>query len=116
MINKFGGDWTDEKLRILEKYLTAYTTALKNQPFRLIYVDAFAGSGEWEPSHVLPEGNDSLKMRKGSVRIALDVVDKSFDEFLFIDKNASFCEGLRSFKRQYPGRYIDVRNGNYTDK
>ncbi len=34
-----------EKLRILERYLDAYTTALKNQPFKLMYIDAFAGTG-----------------------------------------------------------------------
>ena len=41
----FGGEWTREKLDILAAYLDAYTTALKNQPFNLWYVDAFAGSG-----------------------------------------------------------------------
>ena len=41
----FGGDWTREKLRILEAYLDAYTTALKNTRFNLWYVDPFAGSG-----------------------------------------------------------------------
>ena len=37
----FGGPWTQEKLKILERYLDAYTTALKNQPFKLVYIDAF---------------------------------------------------------------------------
>ena len=41
----FGGDWTEEKLDMLRKYLRAYTTALKRQPFGLMYIDAFAGSG-----------------------------------------------------------------------
>ena len=44
----FGGDWTLEKLEILELFGCAYTTALKGRPspaspFTLIYVDAFAG-------------------------------------------------------------------------
>ena len=42
----FGGNWTEEKLDILAKYLDAYTTALKNKQFRLVYLDAFAGAGE----------------------------------------------------------------------
>ena len=29
-------------------YLNAYTTALKRKPFRLIYIDAFAGTGRIE--------------------------------------------------------------------
>ena len=41
-----GGKWTIDKLDILERYLDAYTTALKNQPFKLMYIDAFAGTGE----------------------------------------------------------------------
>jgi len=40
----FGGPWTLEKLGILESYLNAYTTALKSQPVRPMYIDAFAGA------------------------------------------------------------------------
>ena len=43
---RFGGDWTEQKLEVVQKYLGAYTTALKNQPFKKLYIDAFAGSGE----------------------------------------------------------------------
>src|SRR5690606_41679286 len=41
----FGGPWTEEKLDRVTRYLQAYTTALKNQPFQLMYIDAFAGTG-----------------------------------------------------------------------
>ena len=41
---RFGGRWTETKLEILEAYLNAYTTALKHKPFKLIYIDAFAGT------------------------------------------------------------------------
>ena len=43
---KFGGPWTIEKLNILSAYLDFYVTALKNQPFKKIYIDAFAGTGK----------------------------------------------------------------------
>ncbi|HXI11854.1 MAG TPA: three-Cys-motif partner protein TcmP [Thermoanaerobaculia bacterium] len=43
--HQFGGDWTSKKLDIIANYLTSYTTALKNQPFATMYVDAFAGTG-----------------------------------------------------------------------
>ena len=36
---QFGGEWTVHKLNILECYLDAYTTALKKQPFDLVYID-----------------------------------------------------------------------------
>jgi three-Cys-motif partner protein len=42
---RYGGSWTIEKLEILERYLDAYTRALKNKSFNLMYIDAFAGTG-----------------------------------------------------------------------
>jgi three-Cys-motif partner protein len=45
----FGGDWTSDKLGRVSKYLDAYKQALKNQPFYLIYIDAFAGTGYRTP-------------------------------------------------------------------
>ena len=47
--SSYGGQWTFEKLDILESYLDAYTTVLKNKPFKLIYIDAFAGTGYINP-------------------------------------------------------------------
>ena len=41
----FGGEWTTEKLNILQKYLQAYVTVMKKQRFTLYYIDAFAGTG-----------------------------------------------------------------------
>lgn len=38
------GPWAAEKLDALEAYLNFYNTALKNQPFERVYIDAFAGS------------------------------------------------------------------------
>lgn len=38
------GPWAAQKLDALEAYLRYYNTALKNQPFTRVYVDAFAGS------------------------------------------------------------------------
>ena len=81
----FGGQWTREKLEILRRYLDAYTTALKNQPFNLVYVDAFAGPGNWRPGSSYDEVDygEYNDMLKGSPQIALDVVDKPFDEFIW---------------------------------
>lgn len=38
------GPWAAEKLDALQAYLEFYNTALKNQPFERVYIDAFAGS------------------------------------------------------------------------
>ncbi|MBL8765612.1 MAG: hypothetical protein JNM07_15335, partial [Phycisphaerae bacterium] len=39
------GPWALEKLDALERYLDYYTTRLKKQPWRTIFLDAFAGGG-----------------------------------------------------------------------
>jgi len=42
--NKFGGNWTEEKLKRVEKYLNVYATIMNKQNFRFAYIDAFAGN------------------------------------------------------------------------
>ncbi|MBK9067339.1 MAG: hypothetical protein IPL76_10730 [Gemmatimonadetes bacterium] len=49
-MHQFGGDWTARKLHAVQRYLNAYTTALRRQPFTLLYVDAFAGTPFHETS------------------------------------------------------------------
>lgn len=95
--NDFGGPWTRTKLDILKNYLEAYTTALKDKPFRLIYVDAFAGSGLWKPPSpdTLEDPADFRAMWKGSAAIALDIDNKPFDRLVFIEKDDDRCRSLR---------------------
>ena len=82
----FGGPWTQEKLDILRRYLDAYTTALKNRPFRLIYLDAFAGPGLWSPrSGYERDYDDFRELHEGSPRIALGVQDRPFDRLIFME-------------------------------
>lgn len=88
----FGSDtWTSEKLEILRAYLDAYTTALKNQRFTLIYVDAFAGSGAIE----LANDEDGRRLLDGSPVVAANIRDKPFDQLVFIEKDRRKSESLR---------------------
>ena len=41
----FGGEWTEQKLDCIRKYLAAYARIMSQQRFRFAYIDAFAGSG-----------------------------------------------------------------------
>lgn len=73
----FGGAWTERKLSVVRRYLGRYTQALKNQVFKRIYIDAFAGTGDRSdklrkslPLLELPEFN---AVAKGSARIALEI-------------------------------------------
>jgi three-Cys-motif partner protein len=96
----FGGDWTDDKLDCLGKYLAEYRRIfVKNERaryFKTWYVDAFAGTGSRsvhdpsEPTEPLFEGDygdpESQRYRDGSAMIALRL-ESPFDEYLFIEKS-----------------------------
>ena len=103
----FGGDWTVQKLNILKGYLDAYTTALKRQPFSLVYIDAFAGTGYVE----LGQGSaEAKKFIEGSASIAVEVENKRFDKLVFVERDTGRCEKLREIKRENPGRNIRIEN------
>ena len=119
MVNAFGGNWTRDKLRILEDYLKAYTTVLKNQSFRLWYVDAFAGTGyvnldsgnvaQSRLSILGGEGDDeTANILKGSARLAIEVDDRPFDEFIFIEQNFEYAIELSKLNREFNGRSIRI--------
>lgn len=91
---KFGGPWTVEKLNILSEYLNFYTTALKNQPFQLIYIDAFAGTGK---INIGSEGK--YVVIDGSARLALQASGQ-FAEYIFIEKKKSFAKELEEMVQQ----------------
>lgn len=102
---RFGGPWTEVKLGILRKYLDAYTTALKKQPFRLVYIDAFAGSGKIEAS---ADDSDARKFISGSAEIAIGIDNRRFDRLLFVDKNPGSCKDLSDLSLRHPQRDIEI--------
>ena len=103
---QFGGSWTLEKLKILEAYLNAYTTALKDRPFKLIYIDAFAGTGQigWRV-------DDAIGFLRGSTERALRIQGKPFDELIFIEKDPLRCAELENLRNKHPERDIRIEQG-----
>lgn len=102
LIPQFGGEHTLEKLKYLERYLNAFTTALKYKPFELVYIDAFAGPGYWQEHH-------------GSPLIALGIKNKSFDRLIFNDNSREKVETLRNIvENQHPHRNVEFycKDGN----
>ena len=102
---KFGGNWTENKLGRVGKYLSAYTTIMSKQPFRFAYIDAFAGTGyrtlkESENSSELmfPE---MLEFLDGSARVALKV-EPQFDVYIFIEKDKDRFSELQKLKDDFP--------------
>lgn len=99
----FGGVWTIEKLDILSKYLDFYTTALKNQNFRKIYVDGFAGEGE-----ITLRNGQKIE---GSASIALNI-GLPFDRYYFIELNTKKAKKLELLKSSRKDRNITIINSD----
>ena len=114
----YGGQWTIDKLEILEKYLDAYTTALKNKPFKLMYIDAFAGTGQvtlsrdWSNKWAFfgLKDDDLRGFVSGSAERAIKIDDKPFDKLIFVEKEPDRCEKLESLRATYSKRNIEIVN------
>jgi len=115
-LQKFGGDWTTEKLFRVQKYLTAYTTALKKMSFDLVYIDAFAGTGYRNVKNVdsqqelmFPDlaGEDAEEFHAGSAKIALEATPR-FAEYYFIEQAATKCAELEKLKEAFPDKAQDI--------
>ena len=116
----FGGQWTQQKLQVLKKYLSAYTKIfkrnLKAQFFETNYVDAFAGTGEIPRPGLKGLFAEDLELlqaeeqlRKGSVKLALEV-DPPFNHYVFIEKDSKKCDELTALAADFPDRDIKVVN------
>ncbi|HMO79910.1 MAG TPA: three-Cys-motif partner protein TcmP [Pyrinomonadaceae bacterium] len=124
MAHRFGGQWTQEKLSRVKAGLQTYVTALKNQNFRLLYVDAFAGTGyvnaKESPSIQATlsgfEDEDVRDFISGSAANALEV-DPAFDEYYFVEKNDKHLAELELLKLQFPqfANRINIESGDAND-
>jgi three-Cys-motif partner protein len=112
----FGGDWTEDKLSRLAKYLAAYRKILGRNPkaryFTTWYVDAFAGTGSRivreapvsEPTLLdsVYKDPETIVYRDGSAKIALGL-DSPFNQYLFVEKSKTRADVLRSeIQKSYP--------------
>ena len=104
-MNKFGGIWTYEKIKIVEKYARAYLEIMKDRPYwKLLYFDGFAGSGDIEVDGVLDE-----KIIEGAAKRIISIEEpRFFDIYYFVEldkaKAARLEKGLESIKRS--GVYV----------
>jgi three-Cys-motif partner protein len=70
-LNKFGGNWTEKKIEIVEKYAKAYLKIMNKRNFKLIYFDGFAGCGDIE-------------------KISSEIIEGAASKILAIDEPRSF--------------------------
>ena len=111
MAHTFGSNWTRDKLDRVKDYLAHYKIALKNQPFTLAYIDAFAGTGYINPkenkvsdfsfSEFIEVEEEVKDFIDGSARIALQI-DDPFDKYIFIEKNENRFAELQKLKEEFP--------------
>lgn len=111
------GPWAKEKLDALRRYLDYYTKVLKNQRWRTIYVDAFAGGGRavvrtTSSGPLIGEDEadvDQVELINGSPRVALSVANP-FTRYIFIEPDAAHATELEALRLEYAGtRRIDIR-------
>lgn len=128
--NHFGGDWTEEKLDVLEKYLNSYMIALKRQQFEKIYIDGFAGTGYRTPRAVGRKDGESSQalfpdlvelepqgLLDGSVRRALQM-ESPFDRYVFIEQDPARCKMLENLRTEFPdmGSRIEIYQSDANEK
>lgn len=95
----FGGEWTKEKLTIIEDYLQFYVKALSKQRVSLVYIDAFAGSGKTEL-----QNGETLD---GSAIISLKY---NFNEYYFIELNKERSQSLQDeINSRFPEKKSKVK-------
>ena len=113
------GPWAKEKLTALARYLDFYTKVLKNQSWRTIYLDAFAGGGraliraaddpDERTIHLFVDADhDQQEFIDGSPRVALNVANP-FSRYIFVEPNSKRIAELEALKAEFgSSRHIDI--------
>lgn len=121
--SSWGGQWTEDKLDAFEKYVKAYLTIMNpnrdKYHWKLLYFDGFAGSGS---RTVLADNNktenslfaeynilDEVDTYKGAAERVLNIDQRGFDSYYFIDKDKDSSNKL---KQKLSG-YEDSRKLNF---
>ena len=120
MVQQFGGNWTENKLDKIRKYLPAYVKVLKGKGLKYFYIDAFAGTGYRELKEtesqegenqalLLPEfaEEETQRFLDGSARIALQT-KPPFNKYIFIEKERNKIAELKKLKQEFPGKSQDI--------
>ncbi len=106
------GDWSKDKLDLLEKYLHAYTKILTGPKQRkwcrgVHYIDGFAGGGK-------AIDRETQEFMDASPLIAVKT-DPPFDRLIFIELKPDRVARLEALKEDYPDRTIEVYRADCND-
>jgi len=102
VVQRFGGQHTELKLRVLSDYLTAYLLVMQKQDyFRLSYIDALAGTGwsraGYREDERQTEWLSAAPPTKGSALRVFDIKNsgRQFDRYVFNDRRRSALRQLQ---------------------
>lgn len=96
-MNNFGGNWTYQKIKIIEDYARAYLEIMKNRPYwKLLYFDGFAGSGEIRIDGPL----DSRVIEGAAKKIVAIKEPKMFDICYFVELDKQKAKNLEDSLHQ----------------
>jgi three-Cys-motif partner protein len=101
------GPWSEDKLKLLNKYLNAYTVIMQGQQWcrnGYHYVDAFAGTSR-------PRARDEERYIDGSPRVAL-TIQYPFRSYTFIEKSPWRVQKLQRLQEEFPDRDIRICEGD----
>jgi three-Cys-motif partner protein len=116
------GPWAADKLERLRKYLSSYTTIMKEQRWceGYYYIDAFAGPGEHEVrqtrsrsrrhstllADVAEYGQSQEEQKRflaGSPQVALEI-ENPFSAYIFVERSPARIAALKRLEFTYLGR------------
>ncbi|HEX8278974.1 MAG TPA: three-Cys-motif partner protein TcmP [Segetibacter sp.] len=116
MDNRFGGDWTEQKIQILETYAKQFLKVFKNKPNdKLLYFDGFAGSGSIE---VEAENKSAPRLIEGAAMKILKIDQpRAFNMYYFVEKNKNLAKSLEErIKSSFAGKEVYVQAKDCNEK
>lgn len=112
-VNNFGGNWTYQKIRIIEDYAKAYLQIMKQHGYwKLVYFDGFAGSGD-----IRIDGQLDSKVIEGAAKRIVSIHEpKMFDICYFVELDKNKAANLRSSLAQIRDARVIVVEGDCNKK
>jgi three-Cys-motif partner protein len=113
---QFGGRWSLFKLDVVAAYLGAFNLALSKTEFRRVYIDAFAGSGDFTfaSADIAPlfDERAAQSVHAGSARRALSC-DPPFHELHFVERKPANARALRALADEFSrSGLVNVHEGD----
>ena len=82
---------------------------LKNQPFKLVYIDAFAGSGQVDLGNPDP---DASAIISGSSERAVRIGSRPFDRLYYVENGADSCRHIEQIMSGNRNRDIRIQSAD----